>query len=121
MFSKIDKKVLTVSVIILVLVFLIAIAFYNNLNKINAPQVENSVGGANTLAPAENQITQPEQQVQTAQPGIQVEIEGENGGGSLSVCEVKCGDGVCQKEGDGCDAGVCICAETAKDCPEDCK
>jgi len=41
--------------------------------------------------------------------------------GVITVCQYKCGDGICQKDDGVCNDMNCICAETPKDCPEDCK
>jgi len=113
MFSKIDKKILIVAIICFVAVLIIAVFAYKAARTPNI-QIENSVGGINTQGSEENN---PENN----QPGIQIEAEGKNNIGSLSVCEIKCGDGTCQKKEDCNSGGVCICAENTDDCPEDCK
>lgn len=118
MFLKIDKKVLITVIVILILLILIIVAVYGSMNKANAPQIENSIGGTN-IEVSQEPVLENEEGVQS---GIQVQAEGEAGGGTLFICEDKCGDGICQEEDPGCaQAGSCICAETAEDCPADCQ
>ncbi|MBI2054011.1 MAG: hypothetical protein HYT36_01635 [Candidatus Staskawiczbacteria bacterium] len=51
----------------------------------------------------------------------EIKIEAIQGTG-LSICQDKCGDGVCQAEESECDKGMnCICKETKEECPADCK
>mgnify|MGYP001583539405 FL=1 len=50
---------------------------------------------------------------------VQVQTEETGGGGTLTICELRCGDNVCQLESSTELAGVC--AETKTDCPQDCK
>lgn len=107
-FTKIDKKVLVILIVVLVVAVILGFSFYKyfisrglgvkNAAKDNAPQVQLN--------------------------GLDVKAEGQNGGGTLSVCVDECGNGVCQQTDLSCGSGSdlnCICAESAKDCPEDCK
>ena len=49
-------------------------------------------------------------------------LEGNNGGGTFTVCLDKCGDGICQKPDPNCKNDLnCVCPETKTDCSEDCK
>jgi len=130
MFSKIDKKVLIVSAVCLIIVLLAVVLIFRSFSP-GTPEIQNSVGGTNTSEP-ENQSTQSSDQpaVQEtnessqvqSETGIRVEAQAENGGGTLFMCEDKCGDGVCQADDPNCaQTGSCVCAETADDCPQDCK
>ena len=51
-----------------------------------------------------------------------IEIQG-GGGGSLTICGDKCGDGICQSTVSDCKEGSpnCVCIESKNDCPQDCK
>ena len=119
MFSKIDKKVLTILIIVAVIAVLLIFAAYKYLTL--APNaVENKTGGAQTIqtAPDDNQNQQ-----NYLAPDVQIEAQGENGNGQLLVCQDKCGDGVCQKVDNNCGKGStsCICPEEPKECPQDCQ
>jgi len=121
MFSKIDKKILIIALIIFVIVLGVGILVYKNF-KDNKPNIENSLGGANTVNENEQNQTQENNNL----PQIQAEIktEGNTGIGSLTVCLDQCGNGVCQKSDTNCeknDGSNCICAETPQECPQDCK
>lgn len=114
MFTKIDKKVLIILVVALVIILLAGFAVYKYFvgAKTEAPAADN-----NSI---QNNNSQPQVQIQAG--GIQ--IEGDNGGGTLSVCMDKCGDGICQKTDPNCGEGDnlnCICPETLQECPQDCK
>ena len=55
-----------------------------------------------------------------------VDSEGEievitGGGGGLTICADKCGDGVCQSQAEECENLNCICFEDKQECPQDCK
>ena len=43
--------------------------------------------------------------------------------GTFSICLDQCGDGICQAPPVACKEGdlSCVCAETQKTCPQDCK
>jgi hypothetical protein len=95
---------------------------YKSFNLKNS-NIDNSLGGANTEFPAD-EISE------SNKTGIEVEIqtdaiqsEGENGGGTLTICLDECGNGTCQIEDTECaENGMnCVCAETPEDCPQDCK
>ena len=104
MFSTLDKKIITILVIVLVLLFLICFAAYEYFNP-SKGNVENSVGGANTQA-----------------GNIQIEAQGTNGEGMLVVCQDKCGDSVCQEyDPNNPNSLGQICAENKEYCPQDCK
>ena len=124
-FSKIDKKILIILIIALVVILLLGIWIYRYLSAGGA-KIENSAGGVQTQAPAteqnSNQNNNSPPQVQIPAGGVQ--SQGENGGGTLSVCLDKCGDGICQKTDPNCgkDNNLnCICPETPQECPQDCK
>jgi len=132
MFSKIDKKVLTVALILLVIILAVGLFAYKSLN-IQNPEVENSLGGVNTESPEgegqqnfpseNNQPINVEAETNGSQSGIQIEAEATNGGGTLTMCLDECGNGVCQAKDDECakTGSNCVCPETSADCPTDCK
>ena|SRR3989344_6468722 len=116
MFSKIDKKVLSILIVVVALALLAGFAGYKYVvsPKIN---VENKAGGADTEA-VENQNPQV-----ITNPNIEIETSGQSGGGTLMVCTDQCGNGICQPANPECvnDASKCTCAEDIQSCPEDCK
>ena len=79
---------------------------------------------------AEQSAGQPSSSSNSAGVGTQVELQTQgvkaqsaNGGGTLSICLDKCGDGICQAQDTTCKSGDlnCICPETHASCPADCK
>ena len=99
MFTKIDKKILIISIIAFVAILLIGFLVYRNL----------SFGGA---------------KVESNNSSSQVEIEtkGTNNKGTITVCVDECGNGVCQKVNPYCADNLnCVCEETPQECPQDCK
>lgn len=112
-FSKIDKKILIILIAVVVAILLIVFVAYKYILSPGI-KVQNSAGGAQT----EKQT----QQVQVQVGGVGA--QGTNGGGTLSVCIDKCGDGICEKTDPNCSADNnlnCICPETPQECPQDCK
>lgn len=116
-FSKIDKKILIALVVILAVIIIAGCFVYKYLVNLGS-SVENSIGGTNT----EN-IQQLDQgtgdNIQVTPDGIQA--DGTNGGGTLTVCSDKCGDGVCQTSDPECNDLNCTCVEDPQECPQDCK
>ncbi len=113
-FSKLDKKVLIILITALVVILLIGFIVYKYISG-SLVDVKNLTGGAQT-----EQNNTPQVQIQA--DGVQV--QGENGGGTFSVCLDKCGDGVCQETDPNCGKGNglnCICPENPQECPQDCK
>lgn len=112
MFSKIDKKVLIISVVVIAVIILASYLLYQYMSG-SVATVKNSTDGAQT--------EQETPQVQIQADGIQV--QGDNNRGSLTICMDECGNGVCQKSDPKCDSGDmnCICPETHQECPQDCK
>jgi len=124
MFSKIDKKILTIVLVFFVVILLIGVFIYINLNNNKPnPNIENSLGGTNTESPAGNeQNTNPGNN----QPQVEVKVEPDNSSnsiGTFTICVDECGNGVCQAYDPDCETeGLnCICSETHQDCPQDCK
>ena len=116
-FSRIDKKVLMILVLTIIVVALFCLAVFKYLANSNI-EVKNSAGGA--------QIEQQEQTNNTPEVEIEasgVEVQGQQGTGSLIICADKCGDLVCQTADTSCEQGSlnCPCPETNQDCPQDCK
>ena len=108
-FSKIDKKVLIICVILIVV--LIAGFFVYKYSKDVKKTVQNNEG--------EIKIETPGKQIITPSENSKVEIQPRPG---LIICADKCGDGICQPAVTICEDNLnCICAETKVDCPGDCK
>jgi hypothetical protein len=104
-FSKIDKKVLTI--IIILLVILLAIFCFYKYMANQKLDVRSTAGGVNI------------ENIEIEQGGAQ--IEGGDAGG-LTICLDKCGDGLCQKTDPQCQNSLnCICPESNEDCPQDCQ
>ncbi|MCX6718465.1 MAG: hypothetical protein NTY81_02585 [Candidatus Staskawiczbacteria bacterium] len=122
-FSKLDKKVLIILIALVVVILLAGFAIYKYTGN-SGIKTQNSAGGAQTQTEQtpENSSAGQDNAIISA-PQVQIQAQGENGGGSLSICVDKCGDGVCQKTDPNCDANnlSCICPETLKECPQDCK
>lgn len=97
-----DKKALIILIIIVALVLAGGFLFFK-YSKNNQPEIQNNIGGLDT----ELEVV--------AEPG-----SGE-GGGDFTVCLDQCGDGICQADNGGCTGFDCTCAETAQECPQDCK
>lgn len=134
-FSKIDKKVLFILIIIIAIILLVGFIVYQYVaggypsGRVN---VQNLIGGAQTEKKSDNTsddqgnpvINAPQVQIQAGGVQAQGEPGGYPGLGTLSVCSDKCGDGVCQKTDSNCDKDNnlnCICLETPQECPQDCK
>ena len=118
MFTKIDKKILIVLILVLAVILIAGFLFYKYLNQL-PESVKNSNDGASTenLSGDQNNNV-PQFQIEQGGIGAQ----GENGGGSLTVCSDKCGDNICQKTDPECEDNSlnCVCPETVEDCPQDC-
>jgi len=127
------NKFFLITIIVILAVVLAAGFFgFKYLNQIKQVETQNSLGGANIENPAEQKtnIGAENQNSQTQTPQVQIQAGGiqteeNSGGGSLSVCLDKCGDGICQKTDSECaktNSNLnCVCAETPQDCPQDCK
>ncbi len=129
--SKKFLVILIVAVIIVLIAGIFAYKYFGELKSI----VQNYYGGPKTETPSvetpaeQKKDSGPEnsnENIETPQVQIQAEgisVEGNNGGGGLTVCSDRCGDGTCQKSDPDCKAGSmnCICPETAQDCHQDCK
>lgn len=110
-----NKKILVILIIVIVMILIGSFLFFN---KAKAPINNNN---------QKIEVT-PQQQPTSNQPEVKVEhpevkAQGSLGGGILTICELKCGDGICETEQNVCKNGVpCgVCAETKADCPQDCK
>ncbi len=111
-----SKKVLIISIIVLILVLGFGFLFYKSIfNKVYKTEIPTQ---QNTIINDKPQ-QKPEVQFQTQS----IKAQGTNGGGTLTVCLDKCGDGICQKTDPNCKSGDlnCICLETPKECPQDCR
>lgn len=120
-----NKKIFTYLVIITIIIVAVIFFVYQYMVNKNI-EVENYTGGIST----ENQSSQIQNDDGTQEvPGdlddsniIDIQAEGDNGGGTFSVCLDKCGDGVCQTSSAGCQDGLnCTCIETPQDCSQDCQ
>lgn len=113
MFSKIDKKILIWIVIALVVILLLGLAIYRYMKE-GGIKVQDTAGGIGT----EIENNTPQVQVQPED----IQAQGANGGGTLTVCVDKCGDGICQTSDPECkDSMNCVCPENQQECPQDCK
>ncbi len=118
MFSKIDKKILVILIIVIAVILFVGIGIYKYMPR-NPVKVQNMSGGAQT---EQNESAVNDPKTQTYAQGNQA--QGDIGGGILSICVSKCGDGVCQKTDPNCGKNNnlnCICLETTQNCPGDCK
>ena len=68
--------------------------------------------------PSQNTNVDSSKKIEVQTKGGDVKAQG-SGGGTLTICEDKCGDNVCQPADVAEAAGVC--AETKAECPQDCK
>ena len=128
MFTKIDKKILAVSAILLILIFIAGLALYgyiiNRNDKIKMPADENTAVETSTMTENIPDIKFQNGSIQmqdSSDPkGIPSEQAEEP---TLTVCVDKCGDGICQKKNLDCkDSNLnCVCQEMVSDCPQDCK
>ena len=124
-FSRIDKKILTILILTIAVILLAGFGAYKYMSN-HVVKVQDSVGGAQTEQRAGNASGQDNssanvQQIQIQAGGVQAEGSGT---GTLSVCVDNCGDGICQKTDPACgkDNNLnCVCPETPQDCPKDCK
>jgi hypothetical protein len=99
---------------------LVGVLVYKNIKNGN-PNVDNSLGGANTESPANVENENPSVELQPME--TQIQAEAENGGGTFTICLDECGNGKCQAKDTECEANKtnCVCSETAQECPQDCK
>ena len=103
----------------MILIVILGIGFVVYKLTLSPVKVQNSAGGAQT----EN----PEIQTPAAannSPTTTIQAQADDSSIILSVCRDKCGDGICQKIDPNCtkeDQLNCICPETPKECPQDCK
>jgi hypothetical protein len=113
-----DKKDITILILIIVAVFAASMLGYKylNIDKNSVSNVQNSQGGINT----EQQDASKDIQVQIDQGGIKAEGSS-GGGGSITVCQDKCGDGICQMGDSKCSGLSCVCPETTQTCTQDCR
>lgn len=119
MFTKIDKKILIISIAAIVLILLAGFLAFEYLTK-PENKIENSIGGTGTEIQPDNQNSGEEvPKIGVNVGGVQTEGGNQKG---LTICSDKCGDGVCQAADPECKKDMnCICAETPQDCPQDCK
>jgi hypothetical protein len=112
LFSKGDKKILIILITAIVVILLFGFVIYQYMLG-SGVKVQNITGGAGDQG--KPTISAPE---------VQIEAQGGNDPGSLSICSDKCGDGICQRTDTDCggeDNPNCTCLETAQECPQDCE
>ncbi len=134
MFTKTDpfkssgqvKKILIILIILLLVVLAAGFFIYKNL--IGNSVVNYSEGSALKTQGEQTQEIQQNSSLQNIVPqnqdsSVSIKAEGQNGGGTLTVCLDKCGDGICQTVDKNCtgDSFSCVCKETKEECPKDCK
>lgn len=117
MFTKVYKKILIISIILLILVAVFSFSVYkylvNNSLKAEIPVDQKINTGT-------NKIPERKSEVQLQNEGIKAQET--NSGGTITVCLYKCGDGICQKEDISCEKNDlnCVCLENSQECPQDC-
>ncbi|KKP33231.1 MAG: hypothetical protein A2312_00870 [Candidatus Staskawiczbacteria bacterium RIFOXYB2_FULL_32_9] len=117
-----NKKVLVISLVVLIIILVMGVFVFFNLKDVKAP-VSNFVSEINN---PENGISNNVEQ-KVEDPKIEIgipEIETENGKNppGLQICVDVCGDGVCQPVGTICKDNLnCPCEETKEYCPQDCR
>ncbi len=118
MFSKIDKKVLVVAIVILIVVLVAGFFVYKYF--ILDRKDMNSTTNQQAVQPTQQSnlpiIEGPKVELQS--PTVQTQQQD-----SLMICADRCGDNICQKAGQICPSNDnlnCACAETHADCPKDC-
>ena len=123
-FSKIDKEVLITLAVVILAILLISFIVYHYIAG-SAVKVQNVTNGAQSENNSNtNKPTVNLPQVEIPEGGVQIQAQGDTGGGTLSVCVDKCGDGVCQTSDPNCGKNnnlACICLEDKQECPQDCK
>lgn len=113
-FSKLDKRILIILIIILVAIILLGIAAYRYL-IVDRVNVQNSVSGTETEMQASDQDSG--NPLENSVPELKIEPEP-----GLFICVDKCGDGICQTSDPECkDSMNCVCPESQQECPQDCK
>ena len=117
-----NKKTLIILVIAIAVVLAAGIFAYSYFNsqKSQAPNfaAENEI----KTEPPSGQELGTSGELETPQVEMQAEVQGTNGGGGLTVCQDKCGDGICQAPDLNCKNNFnCVCPEAKTDCPQDCK
>ena len=113
-----SKKILIVGIVILVIIILV-VAYFVAYSRPTVTPVENESPVKEEPVKEESIIKAGDVQVITGDVGSQTD---ENVG-VLSICKDECGDGVCQSIDPNCGNSDlnCICLETVKECPQDCK
>jgi len=113
MFVKIDKKILIISVILLILILVFGFVSYKYLFRDSYRAINE---------PSGQKIEQSNPSLKFNPQNQGVELKEANNIKGLTVCLDKCGDGICQKKDPNCeDENLnCVCAEDYEDCLKDC-
>lgn len=110
-----NKKFLIISSAAIIVILIGGFFAFGNFKTVKAPEQNVETIPQNTEVP-ENSL--PEVKIEP--PEIITETPNPQPG--FYVCKDECGDGICQPAGTVCkDQLSCICAETAQDCPQDCR
>ena len=123
MFSKIDKKILTILIFVVVIILVVGFLGYKYMFSLTG--VENSTDNSKIENLEQNSVqefTAPAVETPTTQNPS--ELQGEYVEQSLSVCVDKCGDNICQTTDPNCNLDTrlnCLCLENKQECPQDCK
>lgn len=105
-----------VLIVVLAVILISGFLFYKYLSRL-PESVENSGEGVSTENLSEDQgDNAPQLQIEQGD----IEVQAQNGGGSLTVCLDKCGNNVCEKTEECTDGLNCVCPETPEECPQDC-
>jgi len=118
-----NKKILIISIIVLVVVLALGFIVYKYIVSVPV-EVQNVAGGAQVQNDASDQAKPDASNPQIKVEAGGVEVSPKNGGGTFNICLDKCGDGICQKTDPKCGEDInlgCVCLEASQDCPQDCK
>ncbi|MEK7658747.1 MAG: hypothetical protein AAB352_02660 [Patescibacteria group bacterium] len=127
MFTKIDKKILLISAVLLIIFLIVGFFIYKNLIESSATNdekgdvIETQDQQKIEEAPQNSNLQNNSPEITIPEGGIKT--DNGNTGAGLSICSDRCGDGVCQKSDSECkvDSLNCVCQETKEECPNDCK
>lgn len=117
---NIDKKKSIILGIILIILVLGGLAFYQySVSNVRIQEESNLLNNDTNQQNIDQDDNDTSSDNQIQLEGVEGISSGEQGG--LIVCVYKCGDGICQRSDDSCKDNLnCVCTETNLDCPQDC-
>jgi hypothetical protein len=121
MLTKTHKIVIGAGLCLIVLVVGALLYYQLVMQKSSTQNTTQTTQATSVTAPNEDNNQSPN--VDVALPDNGIQYTPGNGGGTLTICQDKCGDGICQAKDATCPSGDlnCACAETKQECPQDCK